>query len=320
MSTIAERRPIITAEQIIESAQKLAGVSGKKMVAVAGASDSAVLGALCSASADGILTATLFGDKEKILKAAHEAKVDISNFDIVHDNDVNKSTCGAVKMAAEGSADVIMKGFVSTSSLLKTVLSKDFDLKISETVSHSAVLDIPGHHKLLQMTDGGMVVKPDIDQKIQIMQNAVLVARALNINPVRVALSAAVDRVHDDDPQSKECQAVLDRVASMNLKDILVAGPMTFDTATSKEVAEMKDIDNPVAGEADIYLVSTIEECNIIAKSLINFADTIFAGVIVGARVPVSLVSRTDTVINKKASVSVACLVAEYYKTRGGAA
>lgn len=310
-------RPIINAEQIIESARELAFSGKKKMVAVAGASDVDVLGALSSANADGILDATLFGDKEKIDKAASDANVDISNFNIEHNDDVEQVVYGAVRMAAEGAADVIMKGFVSTSQLLKTVLSKDFNLRMQGIVSHSAVLGIPGRHKLLQMTDGGMVVKPDVDQKIQVMRNAVLVGKALGLSPVKVALSAAVDRVYDGHPQSVECQKVLEKVRDMNFDDIEIQGPMTFDVAASREIAELKGIKGPVAGDADIYLVGTIEECNIVAKGLINFADTIFAGVIIGARVPVSLVSRTDTMMNKKASVSIACLVADYYRRIG---
>jgi phosphate butyryltransferase len=174
------------------------------------------------------------------------------------------------------------------------------------------------------MTDGGMVVKPDIEQKIQILENSVLVARALRLKPVRVALSAAYDNVYDDVPQTIECRTIIEKVMDKKLDNVIIDGPMTFDSAVSKKAAEIKGLNSAVAGEADIYLVNSIEECNIIAKSLIGFADTIFAGVITGARVPISLVSRTDTMKNKKASVSIACLVAEYYKkevapTRGAA-
>jgi phosphate butyryltransferase len=317
MSTITDSKPILSSDQIIERAKELSQKGKRKMVAVAGASDVDVLSALSSTNADGILDATLFGDKDKIKEAADRGSVDISKFDVVHNSDATIATYEAVKMAAEGKADLIMKGFVSTSGLLKTVLSRDFNLKTKNLVSHSAVLDIPGYHKLLAMTDGGMVVKPDIEQKIQIMENAVLVSRALGLKPVKVALSGAVDGVRDGIPQTFECQEVIERVEAMNLDDVVIQGPLTFDSATSKDIAVLKGIEGPVAGEADIYLVSSIEECNIIAKSLINFADTVFAGVITGAKVPISLVSRTDTMKNKKASVSIACLVAEYYKTIG---
>ncbi len=317
MSITTATEPIISSDQIIDTARLLADQTKKKMVAVAGASDVAVLGALSSANADGILTATLFGNETNIKKTAEEGNIDISQFEIVHSDDVSRAAYEAVKMAAEGNADVIMKGFVSTSALLKTVLSKEFDLRTKNTVSHTAVLDIPGYHKLLQLTDGGMVVQPDAEQKIQIMENAVLVAKALGLKPVKVALSGAVDKKHGDIPKAVENAELAERITSAAYEDVVVQGPLTFDAATSEEMAKIKGVTGPVAGDADIYLVNALEECNIIAKSLINFVEAVFAGVIVGAKVPVSLVSRTDTVKNKKASVSIACLVAEYYKSIG---
>jgi len=319
MNSISAGERITSAEQIILAARELARGGRKKMVAVAGASDVAVLGALASANADGILDATLFGDRDKIKQAADGGQVDISKFNIVHSDNPGRAIHDAVKMADEGRADVIMKGFVSTSALLRGVLSKEFGLRVKETISHSAVLDIPGYHKLLQMTDGGMVVRPNREQKIQIMENAIMIARALHLKPVKVAFSGAVDGRHDDMPQTLETAELIETISRLNLENVKVEGPMTFDTATSAEIAKTKKVFNTVAGDADIYLVNTIEECNIIAKALINFADTVFAGVIVGAGVPISLVSRTDTMTNKKASVSVACLIAEYYQAAGKA-
>jgi phosphate butyryltransferase len=324
MNPLAENKPIHTSDEIIEAAMLLSKVGRKKIVAVAGASDTAVLAAISSAHSDGILDAVLFGEEDKVKKAADDGGIDISTLKIMHYNDPAIATYHAVEMAAEGDADIIMKGFVSTSMLLKAVLSRNFNLRTNNLVSHTAALDIPGYHKLLLMTDGGMVVKPDIEQKIQILENSVLVARALRLKPVRVALSAAYDNVYDDVPQTIECRTIIEKVMDKKLDNVIIDGPMTFDSAVSKKAAEIKGLNSAVAGEADIYLVNSIEECNIIAKSLIGFADTIFAGVITGARVPISLVSRTDTMKNKKASVSIACLVAEYYKkevapTRGAA-
>ena len=305
--------PVSSSDQIISAAAKLSSGGKRKMVAVAAAQDVDVLGALSSAQTEGILDATLFGDKEKIQKMASENAIDISKLTIIHNADVKGATNDAVRMAAEGKADVIMKGFVSTSALLKTVLAKEFNLRTKNTLSHVAVLDIPGYHKLLAMTDGGMVVKPDLEQKFQILENAVLVARALGISPVKVAVSGTTNKFCADDPVSIECQQIIDKALSSGMKDIKVEGPLTLDAATSREIASRKGLSGPVIGDADIYLMHSIEECNIVAKALINFVDAVFAGVIVGAKAPVSLVSRTDTVKNKKASVSLACLIAEHY-------
>ncbi|MCX6826156.1 MAG: phosphate acyltransferase [candidate division Zixibacteria bacterium] len=309
---------IQSSDQIISAAAKISGSGRKKMVAVAAAQDVDVIDALSSAETDGILDATLFGDKTLIEKMAAEGKIDISRLKVIDEKDPNMATVAAVKMAAEGKADIIMKGFISTSILLKTVLSKDFNLRTKNTLSHVAVLDIPGYHKLLALTDGGMVVKPDLDQKLQLLENAVGVARALGVKPIRVALSSAIDDLDGTNAATAGYREFIEKASALNLGDVILRGPLTLDAATSKEIAARKKLTGEVVGEADIFLMNTIEECNIVAKTLINFASTVFAGVIVGARVPVSLVSRTDTAKNKKASVALACLIAEHLKTAAG--
>ncbi len=188
-------------------------------------------------------------------------------------------------------------------------------LRGKNTLSHCAVLDIPGYHKLLNLTDGGMVVKPDQEQKFQILENAVLVGRALGLSPVKVAVSGAHDK-----PSVKLAHMISDMDyiiprAMKKLKDVAVQGPLPFDLATSKAAADPKQAEGTVVGDADIYLVDSIEECNIVAKALIQFAEAVFAGVIVGAKVPVSLVSRTDTIKNKKASLALACVLSDYYSS-----
>jgi phosphate butyryltransferase len=307
--------PIVSSDMIIEAARELARTGRKKRVAVAAAQDADVLGAIASAHAEGILDATLFGDREEITRLAGKNEIDISGLDVVHDDSPDAAAYEAVKLAAEGGADVIMKGFVSTSGLLKKVLSSEFDLRTESTVSHAAVLDIPGYHKLLIMTDGGMVVAPNPGQKKQIMINAVAVSRALGISPVRIAVSSGVDAAYESVPQSQAADHFVREMRGLKLDNVEIDGPLSFDAALSVDIARRRGLTGSVIGEADIYLVDTIEECNIIAKALINYADAVFAGVIVGARVPVSLVSRTDTMKNKKASVSIACLVAEYFST-----
>jgi phosphate butyryltransferase len=210
-----------------------------------------------------------------------------------------------------------MKGFVSTSTLLKGVLDRRFNLRAGPTLSHVAVLTIPGYHKLLLITDGGMMVKPTLEQRLDILKNAIVVGRALGIDPVRVALSAADEEITSRMPQTEEDARLLEMVKREKITGCEVAGPMAFDNAVSAEIAAREGIDNPVAGKADVYLVGSIEECNITTKSMIIFAGAIFAGVIIGAKVPVSLVSRTDPIIGKKTSIALACLVADYYQRNG---
>ncbi len=298
---------IQTAQGIIDAAVKLSSSGGKRRVAVAVAQDADVIGAVRSAYDDGICNASLFGDAAKIKELAEIQNVSLDGIEIHNIVEPGKAVQGAVALAAEGNADVVMKGFVSTSALLRGVLSKELGLRMSPTLSHVAVLDVPGRRKLLMMTDGGMVVSPDFNQRFDIAVNALIVARALGISPIRLAFSAAVDRVSGTMPQSHQSLELMQKMKDLGHDDIIVSGPTAFDTAA----ADGKD-------GADIFVVGSIEECNVTAKTLIVFANAIFSGVILGARIPVSLVSRTDPVLGKKSSIALACLVSEYYRQFSG--
>ncbi len=306
-----------SSDEIIAAAKRLSHEGKPFRVAVAAAQDADVLGAVRSAAADGICEASLIGDEARIRKLSGKNKIELSGLEIIDQPDPAQAVIQAVELAATGKADVIMKGFVSTSALLKGVLDRRFNLRSGPTLSHVAVLAVPGYHKLLMLTDGGMVVKPTPEQRLHILKNAVIVGKALGIDPVKVALSAASDEVTSRMPQTVDDAELAKLVKQEKIAGCEVAGPMSFDIATSKEIAEREGINNPVAGDADVYLVGSIEECNITAKSMIIFAKAIFAGVIVGAKVPVSLVSRTDPVIGKKTSIALACLIADYYQRTG---
>jgi len=308
-----DHSPIHSSDGLISTAIKIAQEGRKKTVAVAAAQDVDVIDAVSQAQQDGYVNGILVGDKKKIEQLAVDNKINIALLEIIDEPDVTKAAQYAAQLASDKKADLIMKGFLPTSALLKTVLDKQYNLRGKNTLSHCAVLDIPGYHKLLNFTDGGMVVKPDPETKLQILENAILVGKALNLSPVKIAVSAAADKVSDKMPHTLSDIDYVIPQALEKFKDIVIQGPLTFDLAVSKKAAEYYDSRGEVIADADIFLVDSIEECNIICKSLINFADAVFAGVIVGAKVPVSLVSRTDTVKNKKASLAIACLLADYY-------
>jgi phosphotransacetylase len=301
---------------IVETARKLSESKRRKRVAVAAAADAAVLEAVVTAKSLGICDVTLFGDAEKMKTIADAEEIDLGSVQVEDVSDPAQAAYNAVRMADAREADVIMKGFISTSALLKTVLSRDFNLRGKNIMSHTAVLDIPGYHKLLGITDGGMVVKPDLETKLQLIENGTVVFNALGFERPKVALSSAIDYVHENLPSTILNHRIMEHYEAGLLKGCEVFGPITLEAATSREVARQRGIDNPVAGDADLVVVDSIEECNVVSKVMILFIKAIFAGVIVGARVPVSLVSRTDTVANKKASLSIACLVADYLADR----
>ncbi|MEW6411520.1 MAG: phosphate acyltransferase [Candidatus Zixiibacteriota bacterium] len=310
-------KPIHSSDDLIEHAVAIAHQGRKPTVAAAAAQDVDVIGAMSQAASDGFLDGILVGDRQAITRMASDGGIDIGHLEVIDEKDVTKAAHRAAELASKGQAQAIMKGFLPTSALLKVVLDKQYSLRGKNTLSHCAVLDIPGYHKLLNLTDGGMVVKPDQEQKLQILENAVLVGRALGLSPVKIAVSGAHDK-----PSAKLAHTISDMDyiiprAMKKLKDIAIQGPLPFDLATSKAAADPKQAEGMVVGDADIYLVDSIEECNIVAKSLIQFAEAVFAGVIVGARVPVSLVSRTDTMKNKKASLALACVLSDYYSSHG---
>lgn len=309
--------PIHSSDELIARAIEIANEGRKKTVAVAAAQDIDVIDAVAQSQADGFLNGILVGDKAKIIELAEQAQVDISNLDIMDEPEVPLAAVTAVGLASEGKADAIMKGFLPTSALLKTVLNKKFNLRGKNTLSHCAILDIPGRDKMLSFTDGGMVVRPDKETKLQVLENAVLVARALGLSPVKVAISGSVKKPTESIPHTVSDSEFVATNARRMLEDIEVASPMSIDLALSPKAAKAYGVDNPVGGSADIFVVDSIEECNIICKSLIQFPKAVFSGVIVGAKVPVSLVSRTDTVKNKKSSLALACVLSDYYQQNG---
>ncbi len=301
---------VTSAEGIVAAAKTLGKKYGAFRVAVAAAEDDDVLKACAEAARLGIAKFTLFGSETRLREMGDLHRIDFGGFTIVNTKDANESAYLAAQAADRGNADLIQKGFVSTSALLRTVLSRDFDLRAGDTLNHVAVLGFPGYHKLIGITDGGMVVKPTFEQKLQIIKNSVKLFRCLGCDKPKVAVSAPVDYIHPKIQATTEAAQLTALSKDGLIEDCEVYGPLTFDAATSRDIALARGIKNYVAGDADIFLVDSIEECNIVSKALILLAPASFAGVIVGARVPVSLVSRTDTAANKLASISIACLLA----------
>lgn len=308
---------ITTGQGIIDAAQQIGNEEGAFRVAVAAAEDVDVLIACSEAASLGTANFTLYGSESKLKELSDQHNIDFSGFTIVDCKDAPESAHRAAEAADKGEADVIQKGFLSTSALLRTVLSRDFSLRAADTLNHVAVLGFPGYHKLLGITDGGMVVKPTFDQKIHIIQNTIRVFHMLGYDKPKVAVSAPVDYIHSKMPATEDAAKLTGMSKEGLIKNCEVYGPVTFDAATNREIAVGRGIKNYVAGDADIFLVDSIEECNIISKVLILLSPATFAGVILGARVPVSLVSRTDTAHNKLASISIACLMAHHQKATG---
>ena len=215
-------------------------------------------------------------------------------------------------------AEIILKGDLATSKLLHAVLDPKYNLRRKGLLSHVALITPPRYSKSLLITDGGMVIKPDFGQKVEIIRNAVVVARALGVSVPRVAVMTTIDYVEEDFPETFEAAALSKMAQRGQIKSCLIDGPLSFDTAVWQEAADNLGIQSDVAGQADIVVVESIEEGNILAKALAQFGGASFAGVVVGARVPISLVSRADRAFNKMASVALAVVLSSYLKSLGG--
>jgi len=316
---MTQKKQLKNWEEIVATAKNISR-SRMRKVAVAAAEDVAVLSAISDARSQGIADAILVGNKDKILKLCDGHQLDLMDVQIESRDDVAEAAARAADLAASGEADIIMKGFLPTSVLLKAVLDKKRGLRRSEVISHCAVLSLPSYPKLLNVTDGGMVVKPDFNQKIKIIENAISVSRSLGIEKPRIALLAATDVVNPHMPRAIE-DAVLAKMADRGqIHHARVDGPLALDAATLPGVAEFYQIESPVAGQADVLVANSIEEGNIISKSLILFGGAVFCGVIVGASVPVSLVSRSDPPRNKLASIAVAVVFSDYLQKQEVAA
>lgn len=302
-------------DDIIRRAREISGEGKPYRVAVAAAHDEAVIDAVVSARDEGIAEAVLVGYAQKIIALLEERKRKSGDFKIIDTTSDDETAERVAETIANGEAQMILKGIISTGKLLKNILNQKYGLRRKGLLSHTAVLSPKRYHKLLAVTDGGMVIKPTFEQKVEIIRNAVLVGWALGIRIPKVAVLATIDQIVEDFPETFEAAALSKMAQRGQIKSCEIDGPMSFDTAVWQPAVEYQGIESPVAGQADIVLAGAIEEGNILAKSLVQFAGANFAGVIVGAKVPISLVSRADSAFNKKASVALAVVVSHYIKT-----
>lgn len=277
------------------------------VLAVAAAEDEPVIEAVLKAKALGLVTPILFGDEAKIRALLGENQ-DIA---VIGTASPEESAHLACQAADEGRADMILKGLLETKVLLKEVLNSEFDLKRSPVLSHVMIYDIPLYHKLLLTTDGGMVSYPTLEQKAALVRNAVAVAQKLGIEVPKVAPVCAVEKVNDKMPCTLDARELEEMNRRGEITGCVIQGPLAMDNAISKEAARHKGITGEVAGDADIILVPNIEAGNIMGKTLSFFANASNAGIIMGAKVPILLVSRADSADAKLYSILLGALVSQ---------
>lgn len=287
-------------------------VKGKKpkTLAVAVAQDAEVLSAVNAAKDLGIAEAILVGDKEEILKAAANCGVDPAKFLIIDEKDKAEACKKAVKLVSDGKAHIVMKGLVDTAIILKSILAEEAGLRTGNVLSHVAVFEVNGFDRLFIITDAAMNIAPSLEQKKQIIENAVKVSHAMGNAEPKVAVLAAVEKVNPKMQATLDADALVEMNKKGELQGCLVAGPFALDNAVSVEAARHKGIDNPVAGHADILMVPQIEAGNMLYKSMVFFAKAQNAGIVVGAKVPIVLTSRADSDIAKLNSIAIGVMLA----------
>lgn len=294
-------------QEILDRARSL----GRKRIALAAAQEHSALEAAAAAAEHGLADPILIGDLAAVDRIAGELGLDVSRFQRVEEADNGRAAAKAVELVREGRADLLMKGILDTSVLLKAVLNKETGLNAGRLTSHVAVMETRTYHKLLLVTDVAINIAPDIPSKVDIIVNAVQVAHALGIPNPKVALLAAVEKVNWEKMPCTVDAAVLTQMNRRGqIKGCLVDGPLALDNAVSAEGARIKGIVSDVAGDADILVAPDIEAGNILYKCLLDLGQAKGAGIVVGAAKPVVLTSRADTADVKLASIALACVVA----------
>jgi phosphate butyryltransferase len=293
-----------------EDVIKIAKERGPRTIAVACAQDSDVLKAVENARQNGIVAAILVGDAEKITAICKEESIDLNEYKVIDLKDMAEASLKAVELVSSGQADMVMKGLVDTGIILKAVLNKEVGLRTGNVLSHVAVFEIPAYHKLMLITDAAMNIAPDVNQKKQIIENALIVSKALDIDEAKVAIIAAKEKVNPKMPATVDAGELVKMNQSGELTGCIVGGPFAVDNAVSLEAARIKGIDHPVAGDADIMLCPTIEAGNVFYKTLAFLCDCKSAGTIVGAKAPVILTSRADSEEAKLNSIALSVLMA----------
>ena len=282
---------------------------GPKTISVACCQDKEVLMAVEMARKEKIANSILIGDIEKTKAIAKDIDLDLNNYELLHIEDLSEASLKSVELVTQGKADMVMKGLVDTSIILKAVLDKDKGLRTDNVLSHVAVFDIESYNKLFLITDAAMNLAPELNVKKQIIENACKVAHSLDIKIPKVAVLCAKEKVNPkmkDTVDAKELEEMCNRG---EIEGCIVGGPFALDNAVSIEAANHKGIKHPVAGQADILLAPDIEAGNILYKSLVFFSKSKNAGVIVGAKAPIILTSRAVSEETKLNSIALGVLM-----------
>ena len=299
-------------ERLLARCQGLAPVP----TAVAHPCEATALSAAVEASGRGLIRPLLVGPAARIKEIAATEGIDLGDLEIVDAPHSNASAAQAVALIKEGRAEILMKGSLHTDELMSAIVSREGGLRTARRISHAFVMDVPTYHKVLIVTDAAINIAPTLEDKVDICQNAIDLAISLGLERPKVAILAAVETVTSKMPATIDAAALCKMAERGQIKGGMLDGPLAFDNAISKEAAKTKGIRSDVAGDPDILLAPDLEAGNILAKQLSFLANADSAGMVLGARVPVILTSRADSVRSRIASCAVAMLVAHARRSK----
>jgi phosphate acetyltransferase len=292
-------------ERLVKAAQQHPPVA----TAVAHPCDKASLESAAEAAKLKLITPILVGPAARIRDAAAQAGIDIGAFEIVDAAHSHDSATKAVALVRAGKAEALMKGSLHTDEVMAAAVARETGLRTARRISHCFVMDTPGHPEALIITDAAVNIAPTLEDKVDIVQNAIDLAHAVGVKDVRVAILSAMETVNPKVPSTLEAAALCKMADRGQITGAVLDGPLALDNAIDPEAAAIKKIKSPVAGRANVLLVPDLEAGNMLAKSLSFLADADAAGIVLGARVPIILTSRADSLLTRLASCAVAVLL-----------
>jgi phosphate acetyltransferase len=293
-------------EQLLERCRPLAPVP----TAVVHPCEATALAGALEAAAKGLIVPILVGPAARIAEVAREARLSLDRVHVVDTPHSHGAAAKAVELVRTGQAELLMKGSLHTDELLGAVVAREAGLRTGRRISHVFVMDVPTYHKVLVVTDAAINIAPTLEDKVDICQNAIDLAVSLGVSRPKVAVLAAVETVTSRMPATIDAACLCKMAERGQIKSAVLDGPLAFDNAISTEAAATKGIRSEVAGDPDILLAPDLEAGNILAKQLTFLANADSAGLVLGARVPIILTSRADSVRARIASCGVAMLVA----------
>jgi phosphate butyryltransferase len=277
-------------------------------IVVAVAEDASVLAGLSEALKGGLAGGILLGSREAIERTAREQGIDISGMEIIDERDKAAAAFKAMELVRDNKAELAMKGHVESAVFLRAVLRKELGLNTGKLISHVGVVESPFYHKLLLLSDGALNIAPGLTEKIGIIENAAALARCLGIETPKLALLAALEKANPRMPCTVEAAEITRMNREGHIPGCIVDGPLALDNALSADSVRIKGIESPVAGDADILIVPSIEAGNILYKALMYLGNAKSAGVVMGTRSPLILTSRAADAETRLASIALAVL------------